>query len=431
VKNRTGVADSAATLRKLDRRPVPDIEDEIRAFMVVRNEVDLLPANLAHHRALGVARFFVVDNGSLDGSVDYLLSEPDVHVFQTLASYQQARAGIDWVEILLHGYGRDRWCLVLDGDEHLVYPDSDSVRLPAFCRELARRGLNCLATLFIDLYTSRAIGRCVSAWRAKITRWFFDRSDYYFDRSGYYNLALPGSCLPRMFGGPRARLFWPEIDLGLYAAVAHGYVEEGFDERAYLDVNEDVRKAVSAGQLKSGLEHFLQYGHAEPRVVPIVPVPDWPEAIYLRRHPDVRESVRAGALASGFEHYIRFGQFEGRLLWNSGPPCISQVPLIHWEPGMNLDVGRHQMSGARWARNDACGGALLHFRLITDIAHRASHVARGPEEELVTVWQLENHRYVETLQRCPKLSAMHEGSVRFRDAGQLVKSGILTPLSAW
>ena len=424
MKNRTGVADSAATLRKLDRKPVPDIEDEIRAFMVVRNEVDLLPASLAHHRALGVGRFFVIDNGSVDGSVDYLLSEPDVHVFHTLASYQRARNGIDWAETLLHAHGLGKWCLVLDGDEYLVYPDSESASLPALCGELADRGLNCLATLFIDLYGSGAIARAVNARRSNGSPWFFDGS-------GYYHLPPTGSSLPRVFGGPRARLFWSEIDLGLYAALSHGYVEQGFDETAYLDLHEDVKNAVAAGELKSGLEHFTRYGHAELRAVPILPVRDWPEEVYLRQHPDVRESVAAGTLSGGLEHYIRFGQFEGRLLWKSGPPCLSQVPLIRWESAMSLDVGRHRMSGARWARNDACGGALLHFKLTTGIGQRASLVVAAPEEDVATPWQLENQRYFETLQRHPNLSAMQEGSVRFRDARQLVALGILTPPSDW
>jgi hypothetical protein len=422
VKDGTGIAGGDAILRRLDRRPIPDVEDEIRAFMVVRNEVDLLPASLAHHRALGVGRFFVIDNGSVDGTVDYLLSETDVHVFSTTASYQLARNGIDWIEALLHAHGVGRWCLVLDGDEYLVYPGFESGGLPKLCHELSGRGLNCLPTVFIDLYRARPIARSTAC--RPFSRW----SRCFFDNAGYYNLPPTGSCLPRVFGGPRARVFWPEIDLRSYGVLARGYVEQAFDEPAYLNLHGDVKDAVSAGVMKSGLEHFNRYGHAELRTVHVVHVPGWPEEVYLRRYPDVKHSIAAGVFASGLEHYVRFGQFEGRLLWRSGPPCLSQVPLIRWEPGMSLDVGRHQLRGARWTYSDACGGALLHLRLTRRMAQRASLVAADTVKEPATPWEIENLRYSEMLQRNPKLSAMGPPSVRFRNATQLVTLGILTAL---
>src|SRR5689334_8523820 len=109
-------------LRRLDNRPFRPATHEIRAFIVVRNEAARLPAFLAHHRGLGVDRFVFVDNGSTDGTVDLLLAQPDAHVFTTTRAYQEARNGIDWLELLLHTYGAGGWCLVLDADEHFVHP---------------------------------------------------------------------------------------------------------------------------------------------------------------------------------------------------------------------------------------------------------------------------------------------------------------------
>src|SRR5262245_52390976 len=111
-----------AGLRRLDDRIVPEQRGEIRAVLVVRNELPRLPIVLGHHRRLGVQRFIVIDNASKDGSVDYLLGQPDVHVFRTHASYQEARNGIDWVEWVLNVYGSEGWNLVIDADERLVYP---------------------------------------------------------------------------------------------------------------------------------------------------------------------------------------------------------------------------------------------------------------------------------------------------------------------
>ena len=46
-------------------------------------------------------RFFIVDNGSSDGTVDYLTEQPDVHLFQTSNRYGQAGSGIEWMNALL------------------------------------------------------------------------------------------------------------------------------------------------------------------------------------------------------------------------------------------------------------------------------------------------------------------------------------------
>jgi hypothetical protein len=415
---------SAQSLQRVDSRPVPDRANEIRAFLAVRNEIQRLPYVLAHHRALGVERFVVVDNGSSDGTVDYLLTEPDVHVFVTTASYQEARNGIDWFELLLHVYGRDRWCLLLDADEHLVYPDSETVDLRKFCSALEERGLNCLATIFIDLYADRSVAetKCADGRSPLETCRFFDSS-------GYHHFPTSASQMPRIYGGARARLFWPDVDLAHYARQMSSFVIRAFDETAYLTEHTDVAAGIQAGDVESGLDHFMRYGRHEKRRISLRPVPDWPEQQYLSLHPDVDESVAQRTFSSGLEHYVLFGQFEGRLFWKAGPPCMSQVPLCRWEPGVRLDLGRHGLIGGTWRRHDAVGGALLHFKLTADLADRASMTVADSGDTPVSAWTLENQRYREVLCSNPQLSAMAPQSVAYRNAQQLVDLGVIAPLS--
>ena len=68
-------------LKRIDNRPISDNRDEIRAFMVVWNKSLRLDSTLKHYRQLGVNRFFIVDSGSTDGTLDYLAAAPDVHAF--------------------------------------------------------------------------------------------------------------------------------------------------------------------------------------------------------------------------------------------------------------------------------------------------------------------------------------------------------------
>jgi glycosyl transferase family 2 len=410
-------------LRRLDTQAVPPNRDEIRAFLLVRNEIQRLPFTLKHHRALGVHRFFVVDNGSSDGTIEYLLGETDVHVYATSASYHDARNGIDWLELLLHVYGQNRWCLLLDADEHLVYPDCETVGLPEFCRALEARGLNCLATSFVDLYADGSIADThLSPERPPLEICRF------FDSRGYYSIPR-GSHVPRIFGGSRARLFWPEIDLNGYSSRMSSCVERAFDEVAYLAEHADVATEVREGRLQSALQHFVEYGRFEGRSVRIREVPEWPEHAYLTLYPDVRQSVMDGTFASGLEHFVRYGQFEGRVLWKSGPPCVSQVPLVRYDAEMSVDIGRHSLTGGTWRRKDAVGGALLHFKLTSDLVPRAETVLKQRGTAHESDWARENQRYREVIERDPALSAKTADSVVYRDARQLVEVGIITPLS--
>src|SRR5260370_6199053 len=102
------------TLLRIDDRPISDDRNEIRAFMTVRDEMLRLRQNLAHHRSIGVRRFLVVDNGSTDGSREFLLAQPDFHVFLTRNSYADSRYGLEWQHTPLAQYCTDPLCLIAD-----------------------------------------------------------------------------------------------------------------------------------------------------------------------------------------------------------------------------------------------------------------------------------------------------------------------------
>jgi glycosyltransferase involved in cell wall biosynthesis len=501
----------------------------VHAFLIVRNERSRVPCTLNHHRSLGIRKFFVVDNGSSDSTFDYLSSQADVRVTRTNASYREARNGMAWIEQLLDQYAMGRWCLVIDADEYLVYPHSEQTDIATLCHQLDNKGLNCLATMFIDMYGSLPITRTVKRQREDLLN-----SCPYLDRCGYFNIPLPQSTFPRIFGGPRSRLFWPDLDIkaqdklllrcaadrfdeGFYltkypdvgAAVdsgefksgwqhyrLHGHsqnrsfrlkeisfdesyyceaypdvqeaikshhfrdgwhhyrlyghaegrkfrlAEPGFNESAYLAFYPDVVLAIKAGHVSDGWHHYCRYGYEERRVFnAIVPPPQWPEQEYLTANPDIRESIDAGVVASAYEHYLGFGQFEGRLL--GYPPLLSQIPLIKWERGMKIHAGRHAVEGARWSRSEAIGGALLHFKLMSDLVDRAKAVKSSGEDTSESPhWGTENTRYHDVLTKDPKLRARERWSgfkkllargrepsisVRYRNSQQLVELGLITP----
>ena len=93
-----------------------------------------------------------------------------------------------------------------------------------------------------------------------------------------------------------------------------------WNEAQYLAANPDVKNAVAAGTLRSGLQHFILFGEAEGRPgSPLVPVSaGFNEDDYLARYPDVAAAIASGTFPSAEAHYIRSGQFENRFAIFSG-----------------------------------------------------------------------------------------------------------------
>lgn len=170
-------------------------------FSTMRNEAVRLPYFLDYYRRLGIVHFFIVDNGSDDGTGDLLADAKDVSVWRADASYKAARFGVDWLNTLLARHGVGRWVVVVDPDEFLVYPYCDTRALPALTRWLETNGRTGLGTMLLDLYGRGTLAE--TAYRSGedpvATAPWFDANNYLVERNErYHNLWIQG--------GPRARV---------------------------------------------------------------------------------------------------------------------------------------------------------------------------------------------------------------------------------
>lgn len=202
-----------ARLRQRDLTPVADRTNNIRRpdillFCTLRNERIRLPYFLAYYRNLGVNHFVIVDNGSHDGSREYLLDQPDVSLWTTTASYKRSRFGVDWLNGLQMRYGHGHWCLTVDTDEFLVYPFCDTRPLRALTDWLDTCAIRSLGAMLVDMYPKGAIGSQQYAEGQnpfEIAGWF-DSGNYQITRNPLYrNLWIQG--------GPRMRAFFPDTPL--------------------------------------------------------------------------------------------------------------------------------------------------------------------------------------------------------------------------
>jgi glycosyltransferase involved in cell wall biosynthesis len=201
------------TLARVDSLPIGNDQDEIRAFMVVRDEMLRLPSTLDHYRKIGVARFFVTDNGSTDGTKEFLLDQKDCHIFVTSDSYSEAGYGLRWQNALLNEYGMNHWCLAVDADEWFIYPGYERVPLVNLTEYLDRSGAQGMFSFLLDMYGPGSTADAIPTPHASLLDacGYFD-SEYEWQRRPRIPVIEP----PRfpeynVFGGPRLRFLFPNF----------------------------------------------------------------------------------------------------------------------------------------------------------------------------------------------------------------------------
>ena len=178
-------------------------KDANLCFVTLRNERVRLPFFLNYYREMGIDHFLIVDNGSDDGSREYLLQQEDVSLWQAKGSYKASRFGMDWLNWLLFRYGTGNWCLTVDPDEFLVYPHCDTRPLKALTQWMDTSRIRSFSAMLLDVYPEGRIGD--QPYRPgmnpmEIACWF-DPANYMIHKNGQYgNLWIQG--------GPRARSFF-------------------------------------------------------------------------------------------------------------------------------------------------------------------------------------------------------------------------------
>lgn len=178
---------------------------DILAFVTLRNERVRLPYFLDYYRRIGVGHFLIVDNGSNDGSREYLADQPDLSLWTTTASYKGSRFGMDWINALLRRHGDGHWCLTVDPDEFLVYPHVNTRPLRALTDWLASSGTRSFSAMLLDMYPKGPVTAqpyVEGQDPFEIASWF-DPANYAIRKNALYrNLWIQG--------GPRARALFAE-----------------------------------------------------------------------------------------------------------------------------------------------------------------------------------------------------------------------------
>lgn len=142
------------TLDSASRPPAG--QSKVLVACVVKDERARLPWYLHHYRSLGCDEFLFIDNGSLDGTVEYLRAQSDVTLYHAPAEmYAASIFGTAWINELGPRHAMKRWLLLADADELLVWPGCEQEGMSGLITRAERMGLNRVFTPLIDVYPDR------------------------------------------------------------------------------------------------------------------------------------------------------------------------------------------------------------------------------------------------------------------------------------
>jgi hypothetical protein len=155
---------------------------------------------------------------------------------------------------LLRRYGDGYWCLVLDADEMIVYPDFEIVSLRELCNFLDRESFDALDCVLLDMYPDRPLSEISYTQGTdplQIAPWF-DKPSYI--ECGADPLDWHGSNILhldplRLFGGMRERVFGVEVCVSKVPLVK-------FRKSIALSVGTHMMQDAQIADLRGALLHF-------------------------------------------------------------------------------------------------------------------------------------------------------------------------------
>lgn len=156
----------------------PEVSAAITLYAVNANNFEFLEPWLEHYRALGVERFFVVDDGS-DEPLDSYIAGPDVTVFRPrFGSFQSCK--VFWLRALMSAFQvPGSWVLTVDVDEFVDVAERErgtaSSPLAGLVQTAETRGWAHFPGLLVDLMPEPSVRSVDKRNFMQVLSWHYDR----------------------------------------------------------------------------------------------------------------------------------------------------------------------------------------------------------------------------------------------------------------
>ncbi len=185
-----------AVEKRFDSTDVSDRRDVI-LVTTVKNDLDRIQLLLEYYRQLGIKFFLVLDNGSTDGTFEFLREQRDVNLFSCNEEYETYRKE-GWVNRLIASVGFEHWYLIVDSDELFDYIGREKYDICQLVEKMEKCGYQRGKGLLIDMYSNEPLF-CSECSYSEIPQVF-----NYFDTDSYRY--VDNSFVTHWEGGPRERV---------------------------------------------------------------------------------------------------------------------------------------------------------------------------------------------------------------------------------
>lgn len=178
-------------------------DNNIIVICVVKDDLIRIKKFIDFYRKLGVLHFAFVDNGSSDGTYEYILEQEDCDVYVCGDKYSSLRRVV-WLNKLISKYDSSYWFIMVDSDEFLFYQDMENISLTQLVKMAENNHLKRISGFLLDMYPKENL------FELDCEESFFVEYKY-FDMKGYdiHNTNHGVSII----GGPRKRVYGVENEL--------------------------------------------------------------------------------------------------------------------------------------------------------------------------------------------------------------------------
>ena len=176
-------------------------EDKTTPILVcaVKNDLEKVINQYNQCKKIGVKVLVYIDNGSTDGTLEWLMSKKDIVVYATNETYSSIKKSA-WYFKIFSTLGFERWYLVLDSDEVPTYLFDEQIKINRLTQFLEEQGKNIADSFFIDMYS-----KSYDNGSAKYIDDVSLSSYRYFDNNFYTKATFKGISVK---GGFRERVFF-------------------------------------------------------------------------------------------------------------------------------------------------------------------------------------------------------------------------------
>jgi hypothetical protein len=130
-------------------------DEDAVVISLVRDGGGYVDPFIRYHQRLGARQIVIVDNGSVDGTVEAAQAHHGVSVWRCTGSFREEKNAIR--AQMVQQFCHRRWGIYLDIDERLAYPGSDRYPLPALLGYLRRHGYTAVVGQMLDLFPERPL----------------------------------------------------------------------------------------------------------------------------------------------------------------------------------------------------------------------------------------------------------------------------------